>query len=161
MQQTSPPNSRQTSTIIGGLPTGNSTLYVCVKDALLAQTCEFVVVAVEAPRCDFKLSDALSGVNVDQMLGTGDPAVLTAGASGFKSLARYVPPPGCNGSHTNGSTAATTGDTQGSSADMNDTIRATAGAFVSSLASAAGSLMKDPQAVEQVGNKECCRKGYY
>ena len=146
MRGTSPPNSRQTSSTISGLPAGNSTLYVCVKDALLAQTCEFATVTVAPPNCDFKLSDALSGVNVDQMLGTGDPAVLAAGASGFKSLASYVPPAGCNTSQSSNSSASA-----GDAAAIDDAIRATAGFFVSSLATTAGSLMKDPQGVQQVG----------
>ena len=89
----------------------------------------------------------LCSSSVDQMLGTGDPAVLAAVASGFRSLASYVPPPGCNTSQSSNSSAST-GDAAASAA-IDDAIRATAKTFC--IQSCHYSRQTDPQGVQQVG----------
>ena len=130
----------QSSSTFTGLPLGTTTLYVCASDPLGAQACDTAVVTVTPPRCDFKVSDALTGVDVDHMVGTGDPAVVAVGAAGFKSLATFTPPPGCPAVNI-GSEAQ---------AAIEAAISAKSGAFVSSLASSASKLREDPQAMQQV-----------
>jgi hypothetical protein len=141
----------QTSSTFTGLPLGNTTLYACASDPLGAQACDTAVITVTPPKCDFKVSDALSGVDVDQMSGTGDPAVVAAGAAGFRSLATFSPPRGCP--------AVVTGAEAKAAIDA--AISAKSGAFVASLATSASKVKQDPQAMQQVRRGIKRRKGLW
>ncbi|KAF6254423.1 hypothetical protein COO60DRAFT_1665172 [Scenedesmus sp. NREL 46B-D3] len=130
-----------------GLPAGEATLYVCAVDADGAQTCEDAKVVVKEPPTSFKVTDALSALDVGQLAGSGDVSVLAAGAQALQSLSEFA-------------SKAATSDTAGPAAvprqsaeeqkQVQSAIAAKTKAMISSLASSAGSLVDDPQSMSQV-----------
>lgn len=68
------------------LPVGESVVYVCASDDTGSITCQDERLSVQAPPANFKPSDGLNRVDVNQMINTGDPNALAGGAQALGSL---------------------------------------------------------------------------
>lgn len=122
-----------TSYTYTGLPLGNTSVYVCAIDDYNARVCEQKVVTVRSPPSDFKVTDALSSIDVNQMSGTGDVAVLAAGAQTLQSLVAF----------------SSSGNSD-EAKKVQSAVTAKTNAMINSLASSATGLIQDPQSMQQV-----------
>lgn len=96
--------------------------------------------SIKEPPKDFKVTDALTSFDVGQLSGAGDISVMAAGAQALSSLSAFTK-----------SSSSAAGSTAQEVKQVETAIAAKTGAMISSLASSAGGLMDDPQAMSQVG----------
>lgn len=123
-----------------GLPVGVSGLCVCAVDMDGASTCSTTKVTVTAPAAaDFKVADALTGFDVDHLVGTGDMTVLAAGAQALQSLSKFA---------SNSNVAAT--QTAEEQDQVQKTIAAKTSSMIGTLASKSSDYINDPQTMSQV-----------
>lgn len=128
-----------------GLPVGNSVLYVCAVDADGSKACSQTQVTVTAPAAaDFQVADALTGFDVDHLVGTGDMTVLASGAQALQSLSTFA--------SQSGVTAAQTPEEQ---QQVQKTIAAKTSSMIGTLASKSSDYINDPQTMSQVGARSC------
>jgi hypothetical protein len=110
------------------------------------------VVSIKQPAQGFKVSDALTSLDVSQLSGAGDISVMAAGAQALSSLSAYA-----QSSSSSSSSGGGAGSTAQEVKQVETAIAAKTGAMISSLASSAGSLMDDPHTMAQVrGCLEAC-----
>jgi hypothetical protein len=103
-------------------------------------------VSIKQPAPGFKVSDALTTLDVSQLSGAGDISVMAAGAQALSSLSAYAQ----SSSSSSGRAGSSTGSTAQEVKQVETAIAAKTGAMISSLASSAGSLMDDPHTMAQV-----------
>jgi hypothetical protein len=98
----------------------------------------------------------VANVDVKQLVNTGDPAALAAGAQAFKSMATFNKTsnanPSCMGQQHAAAGSAAAIASSSEQEVLQSVIDAKSRAFVSSLATASSSLVSDPQSMKQVSN---------
>jgi hypothetical protein len=123
--------------VFTGLPVGPATLFVCASDAYGARVCATQDVTVQPAAADFKVSDALTAFDVNQLAGARDVAVMAAGAQALHSLSQYA------------DTAAAT-QTAAEKAQVQSAIAAKTSAMIGQLANDVSSYIDDPNTMSQV-----------
>lgn len=124
--------------VFTGLPVGNITLFVCAVDPYNARVCANQLVTVKAAAADFKVTDALTAINVAQLAGANDVSVMAAGAQALQSLAIFA----------NDAAATQTADQQ---AQVQTAIAAKTSSMIGALAKDVNNLIDDPKTMSQVG----------
>jgi hypothetical protein len=121
--------------VFSGLPVGDITLYVCAIDSYNARFCASQLKTVKLP-ADFKVTDALTSLDVTQLSGAGDVSVMAAGAQALQSLASF---------------ADTATQTAEEKAQVQAAITAKTSSMIGAMASQVTSLLDDPKTMSQVG----------
>jgi hypothetical protein len=126
-----------------GLPQGAVTLYVCAVDSYGARECAREDWTVKPAAADFKLADALTSINVDQLEEAGDVSVMAAGAQALQSLSKFAD--ASAGTHT-----------EDENQQIQSVIAAKTSSMIGSLASNVANLVDDPNTMAQVcGHTDC------
>lgn len=124
--------------VFKGLPEGANTLYVCAVDAFGARVCEQQAVTVKPAPADFKVADALTSFDVNQLAGAKDVTVMAAGAQALQSLSAFA-------------TATADKQTEAEKAQVQSAVAAKTSAMISSLARSVNDYIDDPKTMSQVG----------
>lgn len=116
---------------------GPITLYVCAADAYGARFCAQQPVVVDPAAADFKLADAVTAIDVGQLSGANDVAVMAAGAQALQSLATFA------------SDAAAT-QTAAEKEEVQTAIATKTSSMIGALAKDVNTLIDDPKTMAQV-----------
>jgi hypothetical protein len=120
-----------------GLPVGPISLYMCAADAYGARFCTQQPVVVNPAAADFKVADAVTAIDVGQLSGAKDVAVMAAGAQALQSLAKFA-----------GDAAAT--QTAEEQEEVQTAIATKTSSMIGALAKDVNTLIDDPKTMAQV-----------
>lgn len=123
-----------------GLPEGAVTLYVCAVDSYAARECAQENWKVMPAAADFKVADALTSINVEDLVNAGDVSVMAAGAQALQSLSKFAD-------------ASAGTQTEAEKQQIQSAIAAKTSSMIGSLAENIIDLVDDPNTMAQVRRK--------